>query len=135
MCIMKLAYTLLKPGYRHARIKYKSHLFDVLVADSFIKQALGLMYRSSIGDNEGMLFIFGRSARYGIWMHGMRFAIDIIWLDENKNIVEIISGARPCKGIFACKTYTPVKPAKYVLEIKSGMGRRAGMRIGGKVSF
>ncbi|MEM0149006.1 MAG: DUF192 domain-containing protein [Candidatus Micrarchaeaceae archaeon] len=135
MCLMKFAYALLKSKYKHARVKYKRYSFSMLIADSFLKQALGLMYRSSIGDREGMLFIFRRSARYGIWMHGMKFAIDIVWLDSDKRVIDTVDNAKPCAGILTCKTYTPSRPAMYVLEMNSGIRRKLGMRIGDKVSF
>ena len=42
---------------------------------------LGLSNKSSIKENEGMLFVLNRSSRRGFWMKDMKFTIDVIWLE------------------------------------------------------
>ncbi len=121
--------------YGSVKVRYKGHDFDALLADSPLKQAIGLMYRNKIGDNEGMLFIFGRPSYYGIWMHNMRFPIDIIWIDEKKRVAHIVEGAEPCKSILNCKVYKPAKPASAVLEVNAGTAKRLGIKLGGTLEF
>ena len=49
----------------------------------------GLSSKSSLKENEGMLFVLNSSSRRGFWMKDMKFAIDVIWLNENKEIIDI----------------------------------------------
>ena len=121
--------------YSSVEVVYKKQKFKAFVADSLLKQAIGLMYRKSIGSNEGMLFLFGRPSYYGIWMHNMHFSIDIIWLDEGKRIVDIVENATPCRSIIGCKVYKPKKPSAAVLEVASGIVRRLGMKVGDRLQF
>jgi len=121
--------------YSSVEVVYKKQKFKAFVADSLLKQAIGLMYRKSIGSNEGMLFLFGRPSYYGIWMHNMHFSIDIIWLDEGKRIVDIVENAAPCRSIIGCKVYKPKKPSAAVFEVASGIVRRLGMKVGDRLQF
>ncbi len=109
---------------------------DKLVAelsDTFIKRMIGLMYRDSLEKDHCMLFDFFREGRYGIWMHDMRFPIDVLWVDSRMNVVDTLAYAKRCGSVFKCKTYRPSAPARYVIELPSGYvdGKdvTAGMRI------
>ncbi|MGC8710653.1 MAG: DUF192 domain-containing protein [Candidatus Micrarchaeia archaeon] len=121
--------------YKHVELRYKNHAFDLLVADTFYKLMLGLMKLKRIGKSEGMLFVFGRDARHGIWMLNMQFAIDIIWLDKEFTVVDIASSAKPCKSVFKCTTYLPIKDARYVVELNAGEARKMGLRTGAKLKI
>lgn len=95
---------------------------DVVVeiaADPF-KKARGLMFRQSLGDFEGMLFVFDKADRHGFWMVNTTPALDAIFFDENKKVVDIIL-MHPCGSIVEqCKVYYPREAAKYVLEVNQG---------------
>lgn len=95
-----------------------------IMADSFIKRAIGLMYRENIAEDECMLFTFHGESMLGIWMKSMKFPIDIIWLDSGKNIVAIKEALPPCKGIISCKTYYPERKSMYVIELHSGFVKK-----------
>jgi uncharacterized membrane protein (UPF0127 family) len=75
---------------------------------------LGLSNKSSIKENEGMLFVLNPFSRRGFWMKDMKFPIDIIWLNENKEIVHIRKSLEPCET--NCPVYNPDRESKYVLE-------------------
>lgn len=97
----------------------------VEIADSFFKKIKGLMFRDSLPENFGMLFVFDYDGYHGIWMIGMKFPIDIIWIDKRKKIVDFVENAKP-----SFNTYRPVKKARYVLEINAGFVKRNKIRIG-----
>lgn len=78
------------------------------------------MYRKSIKDSEGMLFKFPFNHQWKIWMLNMKFPIDVIWLDERFKIVHIEKGMPPCRSIFTCKSFSPDRRSRYVLELKAG---------------
>lgn len=107
----------------------------VLIADTFAKQLVGLMYRSELREDEGMLFVFGRDSRWGIWMANMRFSIDIIWIDSKKRVVDIKRCVKPCTSILDCKTYYPSRSARYVLELAGGSTSKIGTKIGETISL
>jgi len=93
------------------------------------------MFRDSIKENTCMLFVFPDEARQGIWMHNMRFAIDVIWLDSKSRIVSIEKNLRPCKSVFSCKTYLPKSDTKYIIEMKAGTIIRNRIKTGLKVQI
>src|SRR6185436_12450814 len=67
---------------------------EVMVKDE--DRAMGLMFRSSLPLDRGMLFLFEQSDFHGIWMKNCKFPIDILWLDEQKTIVHVEEKAAPC---------------------------------------
>ena len=84
---------------------------------------------------EGMLFVFSEPRVLNFWMKDMRFDLDIIWLDENLKIVHIAKNAQadsynkqnPASStIFSNGN----NPAKYVLEINSGLSNELNLREG-----
>jgi uncharacterized protein len=83
----------------------------------------GLSVRSIIKEDEGMIFIFDKKdIMPQIWMKGMEFPIDIIWIKDNK-IAQITKNvAPPIKGTpdSKLKIYTPKMTVDYVLEVSGG---------------
>lgn len=131
MCITRLMRKFVK--YKHARARIGGKKLSLIVADSFPKLMLGLMHMRSIKESEGMLFVFSRNAHHGIWMRNMLFPIDIIWLDEKFEVVDIVENAKPCHGLLGCTTYMPMSPARYVLELKAGASKRLGIKKGSRL--
>jgi uncharacterized membrane protein (UPF0127 family) len=105
---------------------------EVMVSDQ--DRATGLMFRPSLPDDKGMLFIFERSDFHGIWMKNCRFPIDIVWLDAERRVVHVAEGATPCKAD-PCPVYEPLRRAQYVVELNAGQARREGAAVGEAVSF
>ncbi|HEU0085469.1 MAG TPA: DUF192 domain-containing protein [Candidatus Paceibacterota bacterium] len=95
-------------------------------------RAQGLSGRESLSPDEGMLFVFETPGRYPFWMKDMNFSIDIIWLDENLNIVHIKEGATP---LSYPATFVSETDGKYVLETVSGFSRKNNIEVGDKLEF
>jgi len=93
--------------------------------------ARGLSGRDGLKDNTGMLFVFKEVGKYPFWMKDMKFAIDIIWINEGK-IVYIEHNA-PIPVTQNIPTFTPDVSAKYVLEINAGLSQKYGFKIGDEV--
>ena len=121
-----------EPIYKKRTVSYNGARFNVEVADSFRKVSKGLMDHTKLQKNAGMLFIFDRPARIGFWMLNMAFGLDIIWLDDEGRVVHIWEDAKPCSSIFSCRTVTPDKDAKYVLEFNSGTVSRLKVKVGSR---
>jgi hypothetical protein len=105
----------------------------VEIADSLPKKLLGLMFRKSLGENDGMLFIFGKTSRHSLWMANVCFPIEAVFIDEQLKIVEIMH-LEPCKSIF-CPTYRPKSAAKYILELNEGFTSKNSIKTGAKVDL
>lgn len=103
------------------------------VADTLPKQIRGLMFRKSLPEKSGMLFLFNSDDYYGIWMMNMSFPIDIIWINSEHKIVDIVKDAPPC-GII-CQTYHPKEKARYVLEVNAGFTDKYTIKVGDSVKF
>ena len=95
------------------------------LANTAVKKVKGLMLRKKLKDNHGMLFDFGRM-RPGIWMFGMRFPIDIIWINSAMHVVGINKNAKYWKF---WKVYEPKERARYALEVNAGFVDRNDVRM------
>lgn len=124
-----------KPVYKKRTVSYKGRKFNVEVADSFRKIAIGLMNHTNLPKNAGMLFIFSRPGRYGFWMLHMKFKIDIIWLDESGRVVHMWENAEPSNSMFSSRTVTPNKDALYVLEFNAGTAARLKIKAGSRFAI
>ena len=104
----------------------------VETANSFIKKAIGLMFRKK----GRMLFVFAFPGRHGIWMPFIRFPIDIIFADSEGKIVAIHENAMPLSANpKTWRIYSPKKPAKYVLEVEAWLCRKNGIKEGMKLQL
>lgn len=115
---------------KNVKLKIGKAAIDVEMADTFFDRMRGLMFRSSLGEGKGMLFVFDKEDYWPIWMMGMRFPIDIIWVGKNMRVVDIIKNARPRLSF---KTHTPKRKAKYVLEFNAGFVKSRKIKIGSKI--
>src|SRR5258708_6479489 len=57
----------------------------------------GMMFRTSLAPDRGMLFVHAKPGHYSYWMYQNVIPLDIIWLDSRRDIVEIAENAQPCK--------------------------------------
>lgn len=130
--IMHALYKLLKPKYRTVKVTYEESMLNAQLADSFVKNMFGLMFKDRLEKDTGMLFVLGTEGRMeaGIWMLNMKFSIDVIWMDRGGRIVDIAEELAPCKSLIRCRTYVPKSRAKYVLELNAGSVRGYGMKVG-----
>ncbi len=103
--------------------------FNIVIAKDSKEKEIGLSDKKDLADNEGMLFLFETSDYYSFWMKNMKFPIDIIWLDQNQQIVSIQENATPCTEQ-DCSGYVPVSPARYVLEVNAGFSQRYHLSSG-----
>jgi len=97
----------------------------------------GLSKRDSLPFGEGMLFVFEGSGNYAIWMKDMKFPIDIVWISEDKKIVDIAENAipEPDKKDSQLKIYRPKSDSRYILEINAGLARLHNLQIGNIVNL
>jgi uncharacterized protein len=116
------------------RVCYGEICFTVEIARTFFKKAFGLMLRSKLRENEGMLFLFNKDQIVPIWMFGMRIPLDIIWINSDKEVAHIERNVKPCRGMF-CSPIYPQSPAKYVLEVNSGASEKSNIHEGSVIDL
>ncbi|MEK7080259.1 MAG: DUF192 domain-containing protein [Patescibacteria group bacterium] len=108
---------------------FESFCFEVEIAKTPLELSQGLMFRKSLGQNKGMLFIFEKEGIYPFWMKNTLIPLDIIWIDENNKVVFISENTQPCPQK-DCLQIIPQAEAKYVLELNAGQAREAKIKIG-----
>lgn len=104
----------------------------VEVASTGKEKNQGLSGRNCLDPDSGMLFTYDHSGDYCYWMKDMKFAIDMIWLDDEKRIVTIKDRVGPDTYP---ESFCPSRPAKYVVEVAAGKAAEYGWQIGTALSF
>lgn len=103
--------------------------FQVEIADDEAERQQGLMYRTSLAPDRGMLFQFDRAAPRAFWMKNTYIPLDIIYIGADGRIVSIAAMAEPFN-----EAPIPSKaPASGVLEIYGGRAAELGIAVGDRV--
>lgn len=106
-------------------------VIDIEVADTNELRARGLMYRRSLPENAGMLFIQTIEEIQSFWMKNTYIPLDIIFVNAEKKIVTIHAGTTPLKEW----SYASTEPSLYVVEVNAGFTNKHGIRIGDAIEF
>ena len=107
-------------------VQLDDKILQVYIADTDPRRMRGLMFEteSFLADDKGMLFVFDEPGSRSMWMKNMQFHLDIIWFNENGNVVSIEKNVPPCitpVEVMSCKSVGVYSDnAQYVLELTSG---------------
>ena len=104
---------------------------DIEIAETDYETETGLMYRKSMEDNQGMLFIFPDIRQHFFHMKNTEFGLDIIFLDENLKIVSFQENAKP----YDEKLLPSQVPVKYALEVNAGLSEKWLLEVRDSVEF
>lgn len=104
---------------------------QVEIADTDATREYGLMNRTSMPMDHGMLFIFDYPTTLSFWMKNTLIPLDMVFLDSNDHIGDIYKNATPLSE----SVYTAKSPGKYVVELNGGYCDRYGIKIGDSVSI
>ena len=107
-------------------INQKKINIELAKSDADLEKGMG--ERDFLCRDCGMLFLFPRAGKYGFWMKGMRFNLDIIWVKDDA--IVYIEKNIPYNSL---KTYTPDALADKVLEINAGYSDKNNFKIGDRV--
>lgn len=105
----------------------------VEIVTSAAEQAVGLMYRDSLEENSGMLFVFSDTTQRIFWMKNTKIPLDILFFDENGTLVDMKENFQPCSAD-PCELYYS-KPAFSVLEVNAGFAAQHGIALGNTLIF
>ncbi len=97
----------------------------------------GLMFRESLPQDRGMLFVHATPSKYYYWTLNLKFPIDIIWMDSKRRVVEIAANAPPCPSKIPkeCPNYGGHENAVFILEVNGGVAARSGVDVGTFLDF
>ncbi len=104
---------------------------DIEKADNEKERTIGMMYRKSMPDTQGMLFIFDKSEPQSFWMRNTLIPLDIIFIGEDKTINTIHSNATPLSE----QSLPANEDSKYVLEVRGGFCLQYGVEVGDKIDW
>ncbi len=108
-----------------------THRFRVEVARSPQEQARGLMFRTEMGPDEGMLFPYDQPRVLSFWMRNTVIPLDLIFIDAEHRIINIAENAVP----YSEESILSDAPAVAVLELNGGRARELGIVAGNKVEW
>ena len=94
-------------------------------------QERGLMYRTSLADGHGMLFVFAGESEHQFWMKNTLIPLDMLFIAADGRIAGIHADATP----LSTAPITVGKPSRFVLEVPGGFCARRGIAPGDRVEF
>ncbi|MDF2378915.1 MAG: DUF192 domain-containing protein [Candidatus Gracilibacteria bacterium] len=98
------------------------------IAQTNVEKQEGLMNRTEMDNDQGMLFVYETEQDMAFWMKNTLIPLDIIFIGSNQKIVDILT-MQPCKKD-PCPSYPADAPAQYALEVNEGMASEWGLEIG-----
>jgi uncharacterized membrane protein (UPF0127 family) len=104
---------------------------DIELAQNESQRQLGLMYRDTMAENQGMLFIFDNEEVRSFWMKNTILSLDMVFVNALNEIVTIHKYTTP----YSEETYESTKPAKYVIELNAGYTDKRKISVGDRVSW
>ncbi len=99
--------------------------FTIEIADDSAERSAGLMYRQTMADDHGMLFVYDHTQAVGFWMKNTPMPLDLLFIAEDGSIRAIKQGEPQSEAVIA-----PDEPVRYVLELKAGTAARQGIEDG-----
>lgn len=106
-----------------------AHAFVIEIASTEAEKSLGLMYRSALPDDRGMLFPYGKERVITMWMRNTYIPLDMIFIRANGTVSRIEERAEPLSE----RVISSAVPVSAVLEISGGGAKRLGIKPGDKV--
>ncbi len=104
---------------------------DIEKAESDQERMQGLMFRKSMDEDKGMLFIMDNNEQQSFYMRNTYIPLDIIFVDENNVITTIHENTK----ILNDNSLPSNGPAKYVVEVNGGYTKKHGIKVGDKISW
>lgn len=104
---------------------------DIEIAETDYETETGLMYRESMEEKQGMLFIQDEFKVQNFYMKNTQISLDLVFIDENLKIVSFQEKAKP----FDESSLSSQVPAKYVLEINAGLAEKWLLEVRDSISF
>ena len=121
--------------FEKKKIKIGKIKIDVEIAKTNEQQQRGLMYRKSLKENHGMLFVFDREDYRSFWMKNTWIDLSIGYFDKNRVLKEVIDMKATSSLEVAPPSYPSRFPAQYALEMTKGWFIKNKIKIGDKFNW
>jgi uncharacterized membrane protein (UPF0127 family) len=116
-------------GFKTSRIKVGPHPLKVEVADSDPQRMQGLMHRTALGKDDGMLFIFDELAYHSMWMKNTLIPLSVAFVDAEGRILNILDMEPQ-----TLDSHMAAGPARYAIETNKGWFAAKKIKAGDKVT-
>jgi hypothetical protein len=114
------------------QVEIEGAVFDVDLAINEESRVHGLSGRGYLGVNHGILFVFDTPAAHFFWMKGVKMPLDIIWIDEKKQIMDMVEDVKPDSYPVQFGTN---EDSLYVLEFPAGTAKKYNFAFKSDVVF
>jgi uncharacterized membrane protein (UPF0127 family) len=112
-----------------AYVELHGKRFSIEIAETEAEHEHGLMERTHMAADHGMLFVFQDDQPRAFWMKNTRIPLDMLFFDADKHLVSVKHDAPPCTTD-PCPVYSSGAPARYVLELNAGQASKLGLTTG-----
>jgi len=135
--LVVLLWILVAIFYNPDTVTIASNVFKAEIVTSSEDLAKGLSGRSSIADDELMLFLFNSYEERSFWMKGMKFNIDLLWIDGNDIVGYEKNMQAPSDNVADSQlpTYNSDQPVDKVIEMRAGLIDSLGIKVGDKIKI
>ena len=110
-------------------VELKGQRYKIEIAEDDASRAHGLMDRTHMDDDRGMLFVFPDDAPRAFWMKNTKIPLDMLYFDADRKLVSVQHNVPPCVAD-PCPAYSSGAPARYVLELNAGQAEKLGVSSG-----
>jgi len=122
-----------KPKTSAPAVELHGHRFTTELATDDASREHGLMMRTELAPDHGMLFVFPDTQPRWFWMKNTLIPLDILYFGADRKLVSMQLDVPPCKAD-PCPSYPSDTPARYVLELPAGTARRIGVATGDELT-
>jgi uncharacterized membrane protein (UPF0127 family) len=105
------------------------HSFTLEIAKTNEERAKGLMFRKSMPNDHGMLFIFHDERPISMWMKNTVIPLDMIFVSQEGVVTSIIADTTPLSE----EIITSERPAQAVIEVNAGVAQKIGLAAGDQI--
>jgi uncharacterized protein len=118
------------------KISLGGKTLDVEIADTEVRRQQGLMYRKTLDDGKGMLFIFDKETPQSFWMKNTYVSLSIAFFDSQKKLVDMFDMDPEVSEMVANpRVYRSNKLSQYALEVPKGWFKENEIKTGTKFEF
>ena len=115
-------------------VELNGHRYSIEIAADNASREHGLMDRTEMAADHGMLFVFDDDAMRAFWMKNTKISLDMLFFDGDKKLVSIQHNVPPCVAD-PCAAYSSGAPARYVLELNAGQADLIGVHPGDELTI
>lgn len=128
LCLIYQSLTADEVVFESIELEIAGEVFNLEVARTLEQKRLGLMYRTNLAEQSGMIFPYAEAGDYRIWMKNTLIPLTVIWFDEYARVIDIKKLA-PCRQR-DCPVYGVDRPSKFIIEFNIHFnGLKPGDRV------